>query len=106
MEGLPNQERKIEKSEVIELLKTRGFEDPEVKEFVTQWTLQREALVNQESTATASITLNMDRADLYVAIGDIEGALEALEDARLQAHQENETELYNQIMAKMDEIEG
>src|ERR1035437_8525305 len=106
MEELPNQERKIEKSEVIELLRTRGFEDPEVKESVTQWTIQREALVTQEGTATASIIFNMDRADLYLAIEDTEGALETLEDARLQAHQENEMELYNQIMAKMDEIEG
>lgn len=106
MEGLPNQERKIKKSEVIELLKTRGLEDQEVKELVTQWTIQREALATEEGTAIASIIFNMDRADLYVAIGDIEGALEALEDARLQAHQENEMELYNQIMIKMDEIEG
>lgn len=75
MEGAPNQERKIEKSEVAELLKARGLEDPEVKELVTQWTIQQETLATQEGTAIASITFNMGRADLYLAAGDIEGAL-------------------------------
>jgi len=106
MEGIPNEERKIEQAEVIELLRTKGIDDPEVKELVTKWTIQQEALATEEGTAKASINFNISRSELYLAIGDVDGALEALEDARLQAHSENEIELYNQIMKKMDEIEG
>ncbi len=106
MEGTPNEEIKIEKAEVIEMLRTRGFDDLEVRSLVLEWTIQQETLVAIEYTARASITFNMDRADLYMAIGDTDGALQALEDARLQAHSEGETELYDRIMAKMDEMEG
>lgn len=105
MERLPNQEKKIEKAEIVEMLKTKGLDDPEVKELVIKWTMEQETLATQVGTVEASITFNIDRSDLYLAVGDIDGALEALEDARLQAHSEGQMELYNQIMTKMDEIE-
>ena len=104
-EEIPNEERMIEQSAVIELLRTRGIDDPEVKEFVLKWTTQQETLATEAGTARASITFNISRSELYLAVGDKDGALQALEDARVQAHQEGEIELYNQIMIKMDEVE-
>ncbi|MCC7160139.1 hypothetical protein IT399_00200 [Candidatus Nomurabacteria bacterium] len=104
MEKQPNREIKIQKNEVLELLKTKGIENPEVKKLVVQWTIQQEEFATQEGTTTAFINFNIDRADLYLAIGDIEGALDALDDARRQAYQENEIEIYGQIMARMREI--
>jgi len=87
------------------MLRENGFEHPETRDLVIKWTEQQEALVTKENTSRASIVFNIERADLYLAVGDKEGALECLEDARMQSYQENESELYKQIMKKMDEIE-
>ena len=106
MEGIPNEERIIDKSEVVNEIKTKGIEGLGVKELVERWTIEQEKNVEQVGTAEASINFNIDRADLYLATGDKEGALEALEDARLQAYQEGNIELYNKIMTRMDEIES
>lgn len=101
-----NSQEKIEKGKVLELLRVNGYEHPETKEAVIRWTEQQEALVTKENTCRARIAFEIERSDLYIAIGDTEGALECLEDARVQAHHENEPELYSQIMKKMDEVEG
>ena len=93
---------KIEKEKVLELLRTRGMEDSEAREAVMQWTLEREASV---ITSRDAIVFNIERADLYRAAGDIQGALECLEDARMQAHQEQEGGLFADIEKKMDELE-
>jgi len=109
MENFPspeNSQEKIEKEKVLEMLRANGFEHPETREMVIKWTEQQETLATKENTGRATIIFNIERSDLYLAVGDKEGALECLEDARTQAHQENETELYDQIMKKMDEIEG
>jgi len=99
-------DKKIEKETVLEILRTKGPEDPETKVLVERWTAQQEDIATKENTGRAAITLNIERADLYLAVGDIEGALDCLEDARMQAYQENEKELYDQIMKRMDELEG
>ena len=101
---LQNNQEKIEKAKVLELLRVNGYEHPETKEAVTKWTEQQEAIVTKENTGHARIAFEIERADLYLATGDTDGALECLEDARVQAHYENEDELYDQIMKKMDEV--
>lgn len=101
-----NGAEKIEKEKVLEMLRTNGFKHSETRDMVIRWTEQQEALVEKENTSRAGIVFNIERADLYTAAGDIDGALDCLEDARLQAHQENEEELYNQIMRKMADIEN
>jgi hypothetical protein len=109
MEQIPKQEggeNKIEKATVLDLLRAKGFEDGEAKEAVMRWTEQREAEVNAINTSRAAIEFNIERAELYIAVGDKEGALDCLHDARMQAHQENEGALYADILEKMDEIEG
>ena len=100
MEGKPNLERKIEKSTVIELLRKRGIDDGEAKKLFMSWTLQREQETDK-STSRDRIIFNMERAEMYLAIGNNEDALDALDDARRQALQHNETDLYNKIMEMM-----
>ena len=65
----------------------------------------QEARAEHDDSGRASILLNVERSDLYVAIGDIDGALDCLESARIQAYQNNERELYDHIMEKMDSME-
>lgn len=108
MEEFPkpeNSQEKIEKGKVLEMLRANGLEHPETKEMVMRWTEQQEASVEKENTSRAGIIFN-ERTDLYLAVGDMSGALENLEDARMQVHQENDIELYEKIMKKMDEIEA
>ena len=105
MESEPNLERRIEKAEVIALIKERGLIDPAVMELVKAWTTQQEEQVTSKDTPAATIRLNIERADLYLADGDKQGALDVLEGVRLQAQQENEDDLYREIEEKMSEIE-
>lgn len=111
MEGPPKIEQKIgqesaeiTKAQVWEALRTKGLEAPGVRELVEQWTIQQEQLV-AKGTSRDAIILNINRADLYIAVGDKTGALECLEDARRQAFQENESELIETIEDKMAGIE-
>jgi len=96
---------KIEKEKVLEMLKTKGVDDPETKTLVLQWTKEREAVVAKENTSRAAIVFNIERSDLYVAANDIEGAIECLESALTQAEQENEEKLRKEILEKIESLE-
>ena len=96
---------KIEKEKVLEMLKTKGVEDPETKALVLEWTKEREAVVAKENTSRAAIVFNIERSDLYVAANDIEGAIECLESALTQAEQENEEKLRKEILEKIESLE-
>ena len=95
----------VEKGELVERLRAEGL-TKENKKLVLAWTEQEEKKVEAEGSSEASVRFNMSRADLWVAIGDIDGALEALEDARQQAHQEYLDDLVSEIEAAMDKIEA
>lgn len=100
-----NNQEKIEKEKVLEMLRTNGFDHPETKELVMRWTEQREAEVEKENTSRAAIVFNIERSDLYIAMEDKQGAVECLEDALTQADQENDTELQNQILEKLKSLQ-
>lgn len=92
--------------QVLAKIREKGLSDPETMELVINWTKQEEERVTQEGTSEATIGLNIARADLYVAAGDIEGALDCLESARVEAHNEGLQDLFDAIMKKMDELES
>jgi hypothetical protein len=60
--------------------------------------------VTAENTSRAAIVFNIERADLYVAAGDFEGAVDCLEDASTQAVQEDEMGLLKQISDKIGQL--
>ena len=88
----------IMKEKVLEMLKENGFEHDETKRLVMEWTIQQEKAV---VTIKDSIIFNISRADLYIAIGDIDGAEECLRDALLQTEQEGEIELRMSILERL-----
>lgn len=93
------------------MLRVNGLEHFETKKMMLDWIKQQEALILKENVSgmdnnRADIIFDMERSDLYVAAGDIDGALDLLDGARQRALQGNEKEIYGQIMKKMDEIEG
>jgi len=103
MEKSPSPEKsEISDQELINALKSKGVEDPEVHRLLQQWTEQGEKkVVNPEN----AIKFNQRRARLYLEAGYVQEGLEVLESARIQAWNEQREELFNQIMAEMDEIE-
>ncbi|MFA6428783.1 MAG: hypothetical protein WCW02_04575 [Candidatus Buchananbacteria bacterium] len=98
-------QEKIAKQAVLDSLKQSGPDNPETKALVLAWTMQQEALVTAENTSRAAIIFNIERTDLYLAVGDNAGAFDCLNEALLQAHQEGEPELYDQIMEKIKDLE-
>lgn len=108
MENFPkpeNSQEKIEKGKVLEMLRAHGFEHTETRAMVIKWTEQQEALQTNENARKARISLEIERADLYVAVGDIEEAFKCLNQACRQANEEDDEELYSQAIKKMDEID-
>ena len=99
-----NDQEKIKKEKVLEMLRTNGPDHPETRELVMRWTVQREIEVRKENTSRATIIFNIERSDLYIAGGDKNGAIECLEDALTQAVHENEKGLEKQIMKKLKSL--
>lgn len=89
---------------LVRLLKKGGIEDPEARELLDSWTQEQEAQV--ENSPAASIELNFRRARLYFAAGYLDESYENFEAAREQAWNDNNPELYQKIVAEMDEIES
>ena len=103
MEKFPTPENiEVSDQELIDALKSKGVEDPEVHQLLQKWTEQGERKV---VTPEDAITFNRKRARLYVEAGYVQEGLEVLESSRMQAWNEQREELFNQIMAEMDEIE-
>lgn len=87
------------------MLKTNGLGHPETMALVIKWTQEQEEKAEANGTPEARIDFEINRVDLYLAVGDTEGALGCLEDARIIALNEYNDELREQIEKKMDEIE-
>jgi len=103
-EKFPSPEKKeTSDKELIDALKSKGVEDPETFKLLQKWTKQEERRGNSPE---ASIELNLKRGRLYIEAGYVQEGLEVLESARMQAWNEQREELFNQIMAEMDEIES
>ncbi|GEM_PF-2482565 len=114
MENITNPEQnreEIKKEKVIEMLQANGLEHPETKKMMLDWTRQQEASIlkenmNGKDNNRANIIFDIERSDLYIAAGDMGGVLDLLDSARQRALQGDEKDLYDQIMKKMDEVEG
>lgn len=96
-------ETPIDKEQVIARIKETGLDNPDTIDLVRRWKIQQEDLI-KDDFCEASIVLNIDMADLYEAGGNIDEALNCLEDARYQAGQVDHKEFYDQITKRMEEI--
>ncbi len=93
---------------VLEAVKLLGPNNFETRVLIVQWTLRREKAVEaykvKEAMARESILFNTDRAELYVAAGDIDGAIDSLYDAIDQAANEGHEDLRSMAQAKADAL--
>ena len=108
MKELPKIENKEgAERHLIQLLKEKGVENSEARSLLDGWTREQEGEVKKSrDPATAAIELNLRKARLYFAAGYANEALESFEAARMQARNENREELYEAILAEMNELEG
>lgn len=90
---------------LVRLLKGKGVEDPEARDFLDAWTQEQEKRVEEGNDLVAKIEFNLKRARLYFEAGYVEEALENFEAARMQAWNESREELYQAIMAEMDKLD-
>ena len=90
---------------VVEALKMDP-KSPEARALLLQWTIQGEQVVTAENTSRATLVFNLRRALLYEKAGLQEVALEAFEDACLEALNENELELLAEAREGMRRLEG
>lgn len=91
---------------LVRLLKEKGVEDPETRNFLDAWTREQEERVEKDDDPVAKIEFNLKRARLYFEAGYVEEAIENFEAARMQAWNENREELYQEIIAEMDRLES
>lgn len=94
--------------QLVRLLKEKGVEYLETREFLDAWTREQEKQIEQstgEEYSIAQIQFNLKRARLYFEGGYAEEAFENFEAARMQAYNEQRDELYQAIMEEMDKIE-
>ncbi len=95
------------RKQLVEALRTKGPEDPEVRQLLDKWTKEEEAKVYEaydSGSPEAFIELNRKRARLYLDAGYIEEALVNLESAATQAENERMDDLWNNIMDEVDSI--
>lgn len=104
----PTQEgAKIEKQAVIETLRARGFEDPDVIKLVTEWTIQEETKVRSfegHQLHIAQALSETQRAELYIVVGDTEGVRNCFKHALYIARQEEDKRLYGEVVTIIDEL--
>jgi hypothetical protein len=100
MEDFPSPEQN-EKQALIDVLKTKGLEDPESKELMIAWCEKKEAEVTAEGSREAQINFEIERAELYQESGNAEYAMSAFEDALMIAVNEGMEELVQKIEEKI-----
>ena len=98
----PFENTEIPEQRLIRLLKERGPEDQETRQLLISWTEEQERQVANIPRAT--IEFNLRRGRLYFAAGYADEAFENFEDARREAWNEQNEELYNAIGEEMDKL--
>lgn len=101
-----NENEEFLKGQIIDGLKSKGVEDPEVKKKLTEWTIKQEEKVELAGrTVEARINFEMERALLYFEGGYVDEALETLDAALCVAEQEDRGVLVKKINDEILRIE-
>lgn len=96
---------KKQKEEVLAMLRSNGMDDPATQKAMMQWVDSLDTWVaQQEDRDKARILTEIERSDLYVAVGDIEGARENLRIADWHANNLNLQDVRERILDKVAEI--
>lgn len=103
MEKFPSQESlPIERSAVSNLLKERGFENPEAKDLLNKWLDENQKKV--EESSITNLEFNIAWAELYRDAGVKEAALEAFDQVAELARQEGNDEALRRIKEEITKL--
>lgn len=101
-ESFENKEKT--KEQLIEEIKALGgFESEEAREAFGKWIDQEQEKI---TTSEEGLKLNISIAEIYAGVGDKENAIEAYNDALMQAENEGIEELAQSIIEKLKNLEG
>jgi hypothetical protein len=100
IENVESREQKM-----VRLFRERGIGDPEAMKLLIEWTQEREADNEKSKDPEARIRFELDRGDLYIQIGNLDGGFQAYEDARTMAWNEGREDIYKEIMEKLDRLD-
>lgn len=103
MEGF-EEPKYYSKDEVFSIVRGKSLEDPEVNTVVQKWLLQREGETRAENTSRANIVLEVDRMELYQAMGDEVSARQCAEDAYTMAWNEGQYDILEHLEQKFPDI--
>lgn len=98
----PSEKKEIRDQEVIEALKSRGSEDPEVHALLFRWTEQEKRKAG--SGLEDQIKVMIRQARLYREADCADEALDTLEDAALRAWNEQLDLLHAEILREIDNV--
>lgn len=92
--GAPNQETEpVTKEQVVQALRENT---PEARELLLQWTIAREAQV--QNSIESRIHFELDRADLYLQAGLVEDFDLSVDAALMQAENEQRPDIAEKII--------
>ena len=89
------------KDRVIEAFLTHS---PDAHDMFLKWAFTKEVEAMSKNTPRANIEFDIERAEIYEAIGDPDEAYVILVDALTQAHGESDEHLINLIESKFDHL--
>ncbi|KKU22512.1 MAG: hypothetical protein UX31_C0001G0030 [Candidatus Nomurabacteria bacterium GW2011_GWA1_46_11] len=102
----PKKQEVADDRELIEALRSHGPEDPTTKAMLGLWVHATERELNESQESTSRIEMNIRRGRLFFAAGYIDEAFDSLSSAATQADNEGKRELYDTIMAGMDQMDS
>lgn len=99
------QEREKElRPQLVEKLKTRNYEDPEIRQMVVEWKILQEKKVSGYGSNEGQVLAQMAQAELCLEAGLMEEVFELLESAHLQAYQEGMDLLVDEIETRIKNL--
>ena len=105
-EELPSpKKQELPNQELIDALRSHGPEDPTTKAMLGLWVHATERELNESTESTSRIEMNIRRGRLFFVAGYIDEAYDSLSAAATQADNEGRRELYDSIMAEMDQMD-
>ncbi len=91
--------------ELIDRLKSLGPDNQEARESLVAWVQAEEVRANEINSPRANNEFDVKRAKLYRAAGFTREAWDILETMRVQLYSAGETDIYDEVMRIMDEMD-
>jgi hypothetical protein len=106
-EGTPNQESLMAlKERILEVVRSRGFEDSEIKKLIVEWSEKKDQeVVESGGDPRVRIVYESERAEIWEAAGELEEAKATLLQAfYIATHEEGVLDLAFEVKQKAEAL--